>query len=81
MIGVQCYTKNTVIVKDARSTKLMENVKNIYKTLLAQGYTKKDAAKEAQARTGMSAVTGGPINRSYKETKESIYVGQFPVKK
>ena len=77
MIGVQCYTKNTVIVKDARSTKLMENVKIIYKTLLAQGYTKKDAAKEAQARTGMSVVTNRPIDRRYKETKESIYVGQY----
>ena len=41
----------------------MENARDVYTGLLSQGYTKKDAAKEAQARTGMSAVTGRPINK------------------
>ena len=39
----------------------MENVRDVYTELLGQGYTKKDAAKEAQSRTGFSVVTGRPI--------------------
>jgi len=39
----------------------MTTVNEMYQALLQQGYTQKDAAKEAQARTGNSAVTGAPI--------------------
>lgn len=39
------------------------DVKKIYNTLVASGKTPKDAAKEAQARTGFSVVTGKPINK------------------
>jgi len=54
------------------------NVKEIYTILVKQGYTKKDAAKEAQARTGDSAVTGGRINRQLKfnQTKKTAF-GQY----
>jgi hypothetical protein len=39
----------------------MSNVNELYQALVQQGYSQKDAAKEAQARTGFSAVTGQPI--------------------
>ena len=47
----------------------MKNVKEVYQMLLLEGYTKKDAAKEAQNRTGMSVVTGRPIDRQLKFNK------------
>jgi len=59
----------------------MADVKKVYTQLLSQGYTEKDAAKEAQSRTGMSAVTGKPINRQLKETSKSYKFGQYTVKK
>lgn len=37
------------------------SVRDIYLELLQKGYTEKDAAKEAQSRTGDSVVTGAPI--------------------
>ncbi len=37
------------------------DVKKMYNDLVKQGYTEKDAAKQAQAKTGLSAVTGRPI--------------------
>lgn len=54
------------------------DVKQIYTQLLSEGYTKKDAAKEAQARTGVSAVSGRPINRQldFKKTKNTMF-GQY----
>ena len=55
-------------------------MKQIYQELLKQGKSPKDAAKEAQARTGVSVVSGRPINRQIYETGES-YVGQYPIKK
>jgi hypothetical protein len=49
----------------------------MYKALLAEGYTAKDAAKEAQKRTGLSAVTGAPIKpKGLKFSKEGVTYGQ-----
>ena len=39
------------------------DVKKMYNALVAQGKPPKDAAKEIQQRTGLSVVTGKPINR------------------
>jgi len=39
----------------------MTDVKKMYDALVAQGKPPKDAAKEVQQRTGLSAVTGRPI--------------------
>lgn len=57
------------------------NVKKIYQDLLARGYTKKDAAKEAQARTGLSVVTGRSIRRQFSETSKSYKYGQYIIPK
>ena len=43
---------------------MMPNVKEMYNALVAQGKPPKDAAKEVQQRTGLSAVTGRPIVKS-----------------
>ena len=59
----------------------MNDVKKLYKDLVKQGRTEKDAAKEAQARTGMSAVTGKPINRQLKFTSKGIHYGQYSIDK
>jgi len=48
----------------------LAKVNDIYKILLRQGKSEKDAAKEAQARTGISLVTGRPIQRNV-EFKQS----------
>jgi hypothetical protein len=50
-------------------------VKQLYEELLKAGRTPRDAAREAQQRTGLSAVTGKPINRRMDYKKE--YHGQF----
>lgn len=53
-------------------------MKDLYQLLLLQGYTKKDAAKEAQARTGMSVVTGKPISSDLKFNKpKATPFGQY----
>jgi hypothetical protein len=39
----------------------MTTVHEMYQALIKNGYTPKDAAKEAQARTGQSVVTGRKI--------------------
>lgn len=56
------------------------NVKAVYESLLKEGMTKKDAAKEAQARTGMSAVTGRPIVKrvEFSSRGNVSYAGQYP---
>jgi hypothetical protein len=41
----------------------MSKVTEIYLNLVEKGYTEKDAAKEAQARTGYSLVTQKPIKQ------------------
>ena len=54
------------------------DVFTIYTRLLADGYTKKDAAKEAQARTGQSAVTGRKINKTLDFSRKGVtYGGQY----
>jgi hypothetical protein len=54
-----------------------DDVQVIYKALLADGKTPKDAAKEAQKRTGMSVVTNAPIKpKGLTFTKEGIRYGQ-----
>ena len=42
---------------------MAQNVRELYTALLQEGKTKKDAAREAQARTGYSVVTGRPIRQ------------------
>lgn len=57
----------------------MEDVRVIYQELIGKGYTAKDAAKEAQARTGYSVVTGRPIKQHgprHKTQRKWIY-GEF----
>ena len=39
------------------------NVQQLYQEYVRKGLTPKDAAKQAQAETGLSVVTGKPINR------------------
>ena len=41
----------------------MTDVKKMHKELMAKGLSAKDAAKQIQAKTGLSAVSGQPINR------------------
>ena len=41
----------------------MSKVDDMYKALVKGGKSQKDAAKEAQARTGVSLVSGKPIKR------------------
>lgn len=41
----------------------------MYQELLNKGYTAKDAAKEAQARTGFSVVTGSTIKKRGPDNK------------
>lgn len=55
------------------------NVREIYQQLLVKGYTKKDAAKEAQARTGYSVVTGKTISKRGPEhkTKRKWTYGEY----
>ena len=59
---------------------MAENPQEIYQSLVASGYTKKDAAKQAQAKTGMSVVTGRPIVKKLgltKKGKVASYGGVF----
>lgn len=57
----------------------MEDPKKIYRELVSGGMHPKDAAKEAQDRTGLSVVTGRPINRqlSFKKKSGQVYMGQY----
>ena len=58
----------------------MEDVRQMYRTLVAQGLSEKDAAKQVQARTGLSAVTGKPINRQLYgkfSKKTGKVIGQY----
>jgi len=51
---------------------------DIYESLVKAGRTQKDAAKEAQARTGMSLVSGKPIKRTPKFSKRTgKVIGQY----
>ena len=53
--------------------------RQIYQELVKQGKNPKDAAKEAQAKTGMSVVSGRPINRQLNFTKRTTYYGQYGI--
>ena len=56
------------------------NVRQMYDALVEQGLTEKDAAKQVQARTGLSAVTGKPINRELYQKfskKTGKVIGQY----
>ena len=53
-------------------------VREIYRDLVGQGMHPKDAAKQAQAQTGHSVVTGQPIERRPKFSKKTgKVVGQY----
>ena len=57
------------------------DVKKMYQALVAQGKPPKDAAKEVQQRTGLSAVTGKPINKqlydSFSKKDGKVLMGQY----
>ena len=57
----------------------MTTVREMYDALLASGYTPKDAAKEAQARTGFSVVTQQPIKKRGPNipTKRKFTYGEY----
>lgn len=55
-----------------------KTVREIYNDLKSKGMHPKDAAKQAQAMTGHSVVTGQPIKHPLKFSKKSgKIVGQF----
>lgn len=53
------------------------SVHSVYKELLDKGYKAKDAAKEAQARTGLSLVTG---KRFKDKTSQPGYTKKYDTK-
>ena len=57
----------------------MTTVNEMYEALVKQGYTAKDAAKEAQARTGNSVVTGRPFKPKdhTKKDYDTKFGGQY----
>jgi len=58
----------------------MPNVKEMYVALIKDGLSEKDAAKQVQARTGLSAVTGRPINKQLYgkfSKKTGKVIGQY----
>ena len=59
---------------------MAEDVRQIYEVLVKSGLTKKDAAKQAQQKTGISLVTGRTITKKlgFKQSgKVSSYGGTF----
>lgn len=52
-----------------------QSIYEIYENLLKQGKTPKEAAKEAQERTGIALRSGRPINRSVSFTSKGINYG------
>lgn len=57
----------------------MQDPKKLYEELVKQGMHPKDAAKEAQERTGLSCVTGKPIRRVPQFSKKPGHkaIGQY----
>ena len=55
----------------------MTKAHQIYKELLTKGLDAKDAAKEAQARTGISLVTGEPIRLRTEHKLKNKYRGLY----
>jgi hypothetical protein len=58
----------------------LADVKELYESLVKEGRTPKDAAKEAQARTGVSLVTGRAINRDLDANYKKVGYGQYTSK-
>ena len=59
---------------------MRNELKEKFDTLVAQGLSPKDAAKQIQAQTGLSAVTGRPINRQLYgnfSKKTGKVIGQY----
>jgi len=59
---------------------MKNELKEKFDALVAQGLTPKDAAKQIQAQTGLSAVTGRPINRQLYgkfSKKTGKVIGQY----
>lgn len=55
----------------------MAEVNRMYEKLVKEGWSKKDAAKQAQAKTGYSVVTGKPIRaKQLKFTSKGVTYGQ-----
>lgn len=52
-------------------------VDRLYKELLAKGYDKKNAAKIAQAKTGLALLTGKPPKKRKGEFSGRKYKGPF----
>jgi len=52
-----------------------QNVKGLYTKYLQEGKTKKESAKLAQEKTGLSVVTGRAINRQLPLRRK--YAGQY----
>ena len=56
------------------------NVKEMYQQLVKQGLAPKDAAKQVQAKTGLSVVTGKPIVKDLYSSfskKSGKVIGQY----
>ena len=55
-------------------------VQAVYQQLLEAGHDQKSAAKEAQARTGVSLVSGRVITKKveFNSTGKAGYSGQYP---
>jgi hypothetical protein len=56
------------------------NVTDMFQSLVKQGLAEKDAAKQVQARTGLSVVTGKPINKQLYGSfskKTGKVIGQY----
>jgi len=60
---------------------MIPDVKKMYNALVAQGKPQKDAAKEVQQRTGISVVTGRPIDKQlygkFSKKTGKVLMGQY----
>jgi len=57
-----------------------DEMKRMHQSLVAQGLTAKDAAKQIQAKTGLSVVTGKPIDKQLYGSfskKTGKVIGQY----
>ena len=57
-----------------------DEMKRMHQALVKQGLTPKDAAKQIQAKTGLSAVTGKPIDKQLYGSfskKTGKVIGQY----
>ena len=78
MLSVELGIRNCTVLQNCLREVQDLDVKQIYTQLLKEGYSKKDAAKEAQARTGVSVVSGRPIDKQlhFNQTKNTVF-GQY----